>query len=242
MSFDDPRLVALYDIDNPDGPDHDFFRRFADDIGAERIADLGCGTGLLTVTLARPGRSVTGIDPAAAMLEHAAARPGGEAVTWILGAGEHLEPRAADLVVMSGNVSMHIIGDDWHATLRAIARGLTPGGRLVFETRNPEARAWAGWNEPVSERRTPVGLLRESLSTDPPDADGVVVMHCHNHFVETGDSVNVDQRLQFRSLDRVEADLSAAGLRSLHVWSDWATTPFTGGADEPLMVFDATLA
>lgn len=237
MTYDDPRLAVLYDLDNPAGPDHDFFRRFAENLGAEHIVDLGCGTGLLTVTLAEPGRTVTGIDPAAAMLERAAARPGGEAVNWVLGTGDAIAPDTADLVIMSGNVAMHIIGDDWHTTLAAIARGLRPDGRLVFEARNPAARAWETWNDPVAERETPVGLLRESLTTQPPDEDGVVVMCCHNEFVDTGDALDVAQSLQFRSREQIEADLLAAGLVTVNVWRDWAQTPF-GGA-EALMVFEA---
>lgn len=239
MSYDDPRLAVLYDVDNPDGPDHDFFRGFADHLGANRIVDLGCGTGLLTVTLARAGRTVTGIDPAPAMLERAATRPGGEAVNWVLGTGDVLTPHTTDLMIMSGNVVMHIIGDDWHTTLAAIARALTPNGRLVFEARNPAAHAWKSWNDPVGERDTPVGLLRESVTTEPPDEDGVVRMHCHNEFVETGDVLDVEQSLQFRDRSQIEADLLAAGLVTLNVWSDWARTPFGGTEAEPLMVFDA---
>lgn len=63
MSLSDWRLASVYDIDNPDGPDHDFFRHIAEQVAARHIVDLGCGTGLLTVTLPGPGRSVTGIDP-----------------------------------------------------------------------------------------------------------------------------------------------------------------------------------
>lgn len=62
--YDDARLAAVYDVDNPDGPDHDFFRALADEVSATRIVDLGCGTGILTVTLTRDDREVTGIDPA----------------------------------------------------------------------------------------------------------------------------------------------------------------------------------
>ena len=54
----DPRLIALYDDDNPDGPDHDHARALAEELGARTIVDLGCGTGQLAVTLARPGRTV----------------------------------------------------------------------------------------------------------------------------------------------------------------------------------------
>lgn len=38
------RLTAVYDEDNPDGPDHDFFRALASARGAENIIDLDCGT------------------------------------------------------------------------------------------------------------------------------------------------------------------------------------------------------
>ncbi|WP_413774451.1 class I SAM-dependent methyltransferase [Micropruina sonneratiae] len=74
----------------PDGPDHDFFRRVAAETDARRIVDLGCGTGLLTVTLTGPGRVVTGIDPDPAMLQRASSRPGGDAVIWRLGTAELL--------------------------------------------------------------------------------------------------------------------------------------------------------
>ena len=33
---------------------------------------------------------------------------------------------------------MHIVGEAWETTLLDIAQGLKPGGRLVFETRNPQ--------------------------------------------------------------------------------------------------------
>ncbi len=39
-----------------------------------RIADVGCGTGIVTVRLARPGRSVLGIDRSAGMAGVAAGR------------------------------------------------------------------------------------------------------------------------------------------------------------------------
>lgn len=50
-----------------------------------------------------------------------------------------------------------------------------------------------------------------------------------------------DLRLQFRSLEQIVADVSAAGLEVLNVWQDWARTPFTNTAAEPLMAFEARL-
>lgn len=239
MTYDDPRLAALYDIDNPDGPDHDFFRAVVEGADAEHVIDLGCGTGILTVTLAAPCRHVVGIDPAAAMLEHAAARLGGDGVEWRLGTSELIEPASTDVVIMSGNVAMHIIGDDWRRTLCDITRGLRPGGRLAFETRNPDARAWEEWSHPSAERDTPAGRLRETTTIDALDRDGIVTMHCVTEFLDDGRVLEVDQHLQFRDLAMIRRDLSAAGLRVESVWGDWSRTPFRGTADERLLVVEA---
>ncbi|GAB3758182.1 class I SAM-dependent methyltransferase [Microlunatus parietis] len=240
MTYDDWRLAAIYDADNPGGQDHVYFRELADRSEADRIIDLGCGTGSLTVTLARPGRSVVGIDPAAAMLAYAADRPGGDRVEWRLGTAERIDTESADLMIMSANVAMHIVGSDWDRALDDIARGLVPGGRLVFESRNPDAEAWRTWNGPLAVRQTPIGRLRESTTTTPPDAAGVVTMYCHNDFLDAGGVLDVEQRLQFRSMQQIVADLERAGLEPGHVWKDWDRSPFTGGTEQRLMIFEAS--
>ena len=51
-------------------------------------------------------------DPAEAMLRVARARAGGDRVEWRRGTAELIEPASADPVIMSGNVAMHLIGQD----------------------------------------------------------------------------------------------------------------------------------
>lgn len=240
MTYDDWRLAAIYDADNPGGGDHEYFRDVADQNGSDRIVDLGCGTGILTVTLARPGRTVIGIDPAAAMLAYAEVRPGGDRVEWRQGTSACIDTDSVDLIIMSANVAMHIVGSDWDRTLADIARGLAPGGKLVFESRNPDAEAWRTWNDPLAERTTAVGRLREQTETTPPDAEGVVTMSCHNDFLDADGVLDVEQRLQFRSLTQVIADLDRAGLMLDNVWSRWDRVPFTGGVEQGLMIFEAS--
>ena len=63
--YRDAELVELYDLDNPGGEDHAYYPALADAIDARSILDLGCGTGLLTRSLAGPGRTVIGVDPVA---------------------------------------------------------------------------------------------------------------------------------------------------------------------------------
>ncbi|AZT92620.1 methyltransferase domain-containing protein [Brevibacterium aurantiacum] len=241
-AYEDELLAAIYDEDNPDGPDHDYFRELARDLSAACITDLGCGTGLLTVTMSGPGRTVIGIDPAAAMLERAAARSGGATVTWRLGTSELIEADSSDLIVMSGNVAMHILGDAWPATLCDIRRGLREGGVLAFEARNPLAQAWQKWSTPAQTRDTAVGRLREAVTTSAPDELGIITMDSVNEFLDADEAINVSQRLQFRTFETLREDLGAAGLAVRNVWRDWDRTPFTGSADEPLMIVEAVSA
>lgn len=85
LHYADPRLVALYDLDNPAGADTRFYLDLAAEVSARQIIDLGCGTGLLTRALARTGVQVVGVDPAPAMLAWARQQPGAEQVRWIQG-------------------------------------------------------------------------------------------------------------------------------------------------------------
>ncbi len=233
----DTRLVDLYDADNPDGPDHEFYRALAQERGARSILDLGCGTGILTVTLAEAGCTVVGVDPSAAMLSHARRRPGGDAVTWVLGDWQSIPERSFDLAVMTGNVAQHILEPAWAQTLRALRRRLAPGGTVAFESRNPAARAWESWASAERTIRDTVhGTLLE-WSEATALADDMVELTFHNLFQRTGDTVTETLRLAFRTRAVIEADLQEAGFEVEAVYGDWNRTPMT--VDASVMVFVA---
>lgn len=236
MSYADPRLIDLYDGDNPDGPDHDFYRSLAAGIPDARILDLGCGTGILTVTFDAPGRAVVGVDPSAAMLAYARRRPGGDAVTWVLGDSSAAPAGPFDLAVMTGNVAQHIPEADWMRTLHDLRARLRPGGILAFESRNPIARAWESWTVTTPERRDSAHGQIDEWSTAVPIDPGVELT-AHTRFLQSGDTVTEVLVLAFRSRERITADLVAAGFTVDHVAGDWHGAPFTGA--EPLMIFTA---
>lgn len=241
VSGTDPRIVTLYDIDNPGGQDHDFYRSVADRIGAERIVDLGCGTGLLTVSMAETGRTVIGIDPDPGMLDRARSRPGADSVQWILGDSGQIGHVSADLVVMTGNVAQHIPDETWKPTLNDIRAGLRVGGTVAFESRNPAVRAWLQWDREhtYGTRDTADGRLTEWMEITQVDLDrtGTVTFEAHNVFEATGERLVITETLTFRDRDTLAADLAAAGLEVRNVWGGWRRDPFTD--DSPIMIFEA---
>jgi 2-polyprenyl-3-methyl-5-hydroxy-6-metoxy-1,4-benzoquinol methylase len=64
--FGHPRLAALYDLLDPDRGDLDAYVGIADELGARRVLDVGCGTGRLALFLADRGRDEVAADLAAA--------------------------------------------------------------------------------------------------------------------------------------------------------------------------------
>ena len=239
LHYTDPRLVAMYDIENPHGPDFDFFLALADQLQAQRILDLGCGTGLLTRQLAVANRKVTGIDPSTAMLAYARRQPGAERVRWIEGDSSALGTLAADLVLMTSNVAQVFLADDeWATTLRHIHAALRPGGHLAFESRNPADRGWENWNPETTFARleTPHGPVETWLEVVG-EENGRVHFIGHNLFKNTGEELVVTSTLRYRSHAEISASLHEAGFAIKQVYGNWQQEPFA--TTSRMMIFVA---
>jgi 2-polyprenyl-3-methyl-5-hydroxy-6-metoxy-1,4-benzoquinol methylase len=240
--YRDPELVELYDLDNPAGEDHAYYRALAEEVDARSVIDLGCGTGLLTRSLARPGRTVVGVDPSHTMLEYARRQPGAGSVTWIHGDAAALAPTGTvDLVICSGNAIMHVTPAQLSSSLTWVARALRRGGIFSFETRNPAHRAWERWTREATygERTTPVGHLREWLEvTEVTEvADGRVVFDAHNVFPDGEDRVYTSV-LFFRTAEQFTRVLGSVGFTDVAVCGNWHGAPVVDSSR--ILVFRAT--
>jgi SAM-dependent methyltransferase len=239
--YGDELLVELYDEDNGAGDDHAYYRALADEIGARKIVDLGCGTGLLTRAFAASdGRTVIGVDPSATMLGYARRQPGAERVTWIEGDASAIPPSGdVDLAVSTGNAMMHIDPADYSSVLRSLAAAMRPGAVISFESRNPAARAWTQWTRAAtySERDTRIGHLREWLDVTDVD-NGRVVFDAYNIFDDGHEAVYTTV-LYFRTAAEITADLQGAGFGGVDVRAGWHGEPVT--ENSRLLVFRASL-
>ena len=230
--FRHPRLVEVYDAVCVWSREDDFFLTFVNETPAARVLDLGCGTGRLTLALAAAGHRVTGVDPAAASLAAARAKPLADRVTWVEGTSVLLPDAAFDVAVMSAHVAQFLVDDDdWHGTLRDIRRALVPGGRLVFDTRDPRAAAWEKWN-PVDSRRTVTlsdGTTLETWGDVEPAVDGRVA--CTQHYVfSDGARLASTAVMRWRRAEDVRAAVTDADLEVDEIYGGWEREPI--GADD----------
>lgn len=211
--FDDPRLARLYDPLDPDRSDLDAYLAMVREFGAQSVLDVGCGTGTFACLLAGQGLEVVGVDPALASLDVARGKPGADAVRWIHGDATPLPPLDVDIAFMTGNVAqVFLTDDDWLATLRGIRDALRPGGRLVFETRDPEQRAWLGWVQGATyvERQVPgVGQVR--TWTDLVEVAPPFVTFESRVVLPDDQTLYSTSTLRFRSSAEVEQSLTDAG-------------------------------
>ena len=213
--FSEPRLAELYDPLEPDRRDLDAYTAMAGEFGAVTVLDVGCGTGNLACLLARAGLEVIAVDPAAASLAVARRKPGAERVRWLHGDATALPPLQADLATMTGNVAqVFLTGQQWAATLRAVRDRLRPGGRFVFESRDPAKKAWQEWNRDQTHRRAVVpGAGPVETWTDLTQVGGSLVSFRTTFVFESDGAVlTSDSTLRFRSRGELAGSLAAVGL------------------------------
>jgi ubiquinone/menaquinone biosynthesis C-methylase UbiE len=236
--FEDRRLVEVYDAEFVWGWEDDLFMSVLAERSARRVVDLGCGTGRLAIAMAQAGHEVTGVEPAAASLEAARRKVGAERVKWVQGSAGSLPVRAFDTALMTSHVAQFIVDDEeWRGALRALRRSLDRGGRLIFDSRDPDDERWMKWN-PVDSRRTvvlPGGEAVDVWTEVTDETDRVVTFTTHYLFGD-GEERTSESTLRFRSEREIRSSLEAAGFDVDQIYGGWSREPVGLSEDGELIV------
>lgn len=237
--FTDPRQVTIYDAVNSyePGTQPDFYLGIAQEVSAETVVDLGCGTGIITLELASRGYRMIGVDPSSLMLEVAQQKPGADRAEWVHGGAGQLGTPAADLAIMSGHVAQFILGDaEWLEVLTRLREALRPGGHLAFESRDPRAREWERW---TGRKRTipdsPYGRI-ESWTEVAVVTGDVVHAVGHRRLVQTDEELVSPFALRFRSEELLRQSLSSSGFAVESLFGEWDRRPSGPGERELIVV------
>ena len=229
--------AQLYDVENVWAPDDDFFLAQVNAQPASRVLDIGCGTGRLAIAAA--GHRVVGIDPDAASLTAARAKPGAAAVTFIDGTSAQIPTDGPfDTALMTAHVAQAIFeADAWLQTLSDIAAALRPGGLLTFDSRDPAARGWERWTAELTrgDFTLPDGTTGESWIDHTREANGLVTFD-ELVLVPGGTPEVQSSVLAFRSETQLRADLAATGFTVEAIHGGWNGEPVGAGAGELIVV------
>jgi ubiquinone/menaquinone biosynthesis C-methylase UbiE len=216
------RIAGTYDALNAGDHDWAFYERRIGDAPL-RIADVGCGTGTVAVRLATAGHTVVGVDPDQAMLEVARRRPGTERVTWIDGdAGALPGDEAFDCATMIGHAFQCLLTDEAvERTLTAVRERLRPGGRFVFESRNPATRPWTRWRGGrVRIDGEDLDLSYERISV----GERIVTFETHYRFA--GEHLVEHGTLGFMRREEIAERLREAGFTGVQWFGGWEAEPY----------------
>jgi SAM-dependent methyltransferase len=215
-------------------------------VGALRVLDSACGTGMHAIALARRGYAAAGADLSAAMIERARANAAAAAVPArfeAAGFGE-LAPvfgrRAFDVLLCLGNSLPHLLTDaELAAALGDFAACLRPGGLLLIQNRNFDAvlARRERWMEPQTHREGEAEwLFLRFYDFDP---DGLLTFNVVTLRREGTDPWT--QRVaatRLRPLRQGEAlaALAGAGFVNMPCYGDMASAPFDPEASGNLVV------
>lgn len=234
--YSDLQAADLYDVLNPWSSSDAFFLDRV--MGAHAAIDIGCGTGRLLHRAREAGHAgrLVGIDPDPGMIAVASRVEG---IAWRQAKAEDITDRARfDLAVMASHGFQYLATDEeLDRSLAAIARALTPGGRFVFDTRNPLVREWETWTpEHPFDVVDPAGReLRMIYAVEEVTADRVTFTEATCE--RDGTPLRVDRAtFRFLPVESLNARLHAAGFVVEAQSGDYAGTPFTPDAAEIVTV------
>jgi SAM-dependent methyltransferase len=234
--YSDEQAAALYDALNRWGPSDDFYLGLA--MEARSVLDVGCGTGALLHRAREAGHTgrLCGVDPDDARLNVARRRAD---IEWVSGTAASMTfVHEFELALMMGHAFQELVADeDVRESLAAISRALVDGGRFAFETRNPLARAWEGWNPENAMDVDDPGGRRLRVWHEVESVTGDVVTFTETTSDPDGTPLRVDRAsLRFLDVDALRDFLADAGFLIETQYGDWLREPLTATSPEIITI------
>lgn len=249
--------AALYDYEyRRRRADVNFYKQLVHDLAgpSTRILELACGSGRVTIPLARAGHEVVGLDYSESMLEQARAR--------LSRGGRTLRDRVSfmradmrtfdlgqrfDLILMAFNSFEHLYTRvEVSACLDRVRAHLAPGGYFVFDVQNPNLR-WLSRDPDKRWARTrfthPVTRQAYYYSTnhdyDPVSQIAMIRLYYQPVDAEVGPEqvVMLSQRKFFPA--ELEALLHANGFRMCMRYGDFSGGVLTDECHSQVLVCQA---
>jgi len=219
-----------------------FYRDQADTTGGP-VLEIGCGTGRLTIPLARAGHEVWAVDVSAAMLDQLRAKladepPEVQARVRVVqqdATALDLPERRCRLAVIPFNVLMLI--PDLTAERRALAAAaahLAPGGLLALDVMNPltlslDADSKPSPSIPLRNPRTGNRYVKNSMASRLDEQQRQRLHGWYDELLPDGKIAMTEFSFTWRMIFRFELELmlESAGFAIETIAGDFENTPWT---------------
>jgi len=236
--------AVLYDAENKQVQNDLPFYLAAAKKASGPVLELACGTGRLTLDLARAGMDVTGLDVSAPMLAQAREKAGkaGLKAKFVLGDARSFRlKRKFKLIFIPFNSMQHL--DDRPSLEKffaSVLSHLAPGGRFMLDVFNPHPHYLVRDTEerlPVSCFKDPRGkeqiLVNEQYSYD----RAAQVSRITWHYIR-GRKPFASKKLNMRCFFPQELDalLHYNGFKVLKKYGNFDLEPFTGTSPKQIVI------
>ena len=253
----DETIAARYDAAVPCTPQEvAFYLSYAREARARglRSLEVTCGTGRITIPLAREGIRLVGLDNSPAMLARARERGAGLDIEWVEGdmRSFDLGERFGLVFIPTGSFQLLTEVEDQLAALRCIRRHLAPDGRLAFEVENPDITSIADWLGPKrgtlvrrpSRDFTDPATGRRALSWDAVEYDTAVQQYTRTRVIEQLDNSGAvversyGRPMTVRYFHRYEMEhlLARAGFEVEALYGDYEKREYTAASPDFMWV------
>ncbi|HDQ70757.1 MAG TPA: class I SAM-dependent methyltransferase [Chloroflexi bacterium] len=223
-----------------------FIERELQAVGASRVLDAACGTGMHTIALAQRGYEVVGADLSAGMVERARANADAADIDVrfeTAGFGElarTFAPGNFDALLCLGNSLPHLLTpESLAAALADFAACLRPDGLLLIQNRNFDAVMARGerWMEPQAYReRETEWLFLRFYDLQPNDKLTFNLMTLRREEAGTWEQHVTSTRLRPLRQAELTASLAEAGFDHVTCYGDMTGAPFDADRSPNLIV------
>jgi len=213
------------------------------------VLELACGTGRVSIPLAKEGFAVTGIDNSEAMLAEARKKSDAEGLTveWVAADIRDFDlQRTFPLIILPANALCHLLSlNDFEACLACVRNHLAHDGRFVIDVFVPKMELLInrpGERFPFSEYDAPDGqgriVVTESYVYEP----GTQIKRIKTFHAFPGQDQEVEGELNMRMYFPQELDALTKynGFAIEKKFGDYDRTPFTAQSEKQIIVCSAT--
>lgn len=233
----------IYDGMNTNMDDLDFYKRWLPATKNARILELCCGTGRLTLPIAKDGYNITGVDITASMLAQAKTKAS-EAklnIDFIEADIRNLTlPEQYDLIFIPFNSIHHLYTNkDLFEAFRVVKQHLKEGGLFLFDCFNPNIQYIVDSEKAQQEianyttKDNRVVQIQQTMKYETSTQINRIAWH---YFINGEfDSIqNLDMRLYFPQ--ELDAYIQHCGFTIMHKFGSFEEAPFTDASNKQIFV------